>query len=79
MNSLPYVTLKLYATLNVFMPPAGEEVPIGAGTTVGALLRQIGVPEEKAQLIFIDGVKGELSTPLRGGERVGIFPPVGGG
>jgi molybdopterin converting factor small subunit len=79
MNSPPYVTLKLYATLHVFMPPAGEEVPIAADTTVGALLRQIGVPEEKAQLIFIDGVKGELSTPLRGGERVGIFPPVGGG
>jgi molybdopterin converting factor small subunit len=79
MNTCPHVTLKLYATLQAFLPPGGEEVLISAGTTVGDLLRRIGVPEEKAQLIFIDGVKGELSTPLRGGERVGIFPPVGGG
>ena len=79
MSTPLHVTLKLYATLHVFLPPAGEEVPITAGTTIGDLLRRIGVPEEKAQLVFVDGVKGELSTPLRGGERVGIFPPVGGG
>ena len=79
MSTPLHVTLKLYATLHVFLPPAGEEVPITAGTTIGDLLRRIGVPEEKAQLIFINGVKGELSTALQGGERVGIFPPVGGG
>ncbi len=79
MSSHPSVTLKLYATLHVFLPSAGEEVPIAAGTTVGDLLRRIGVPEEKAQLVFVDGIKGALSTPLQGGERVGIFPPVGGG
>ena len=79
METPPHVTLKLYATLQIFLPPGGEEIPILAGTTVGELLRRIGVPEEKAQLVFVDGVKGELSTPLRGGERVGIFPPVGGG
>jgi molybdopterin converting factor small subunit len=74
-----HVTLKLYATLQPFLPPGGEEIPIVIGMTVQDLLRRIGVPEEKAQLIFIDGVKGELSTSLQGGERVGIFPPVAGG
>jgi molybdopterin converting factor small subunit len=79
MSTPPHVTLKLYATLQAFLPQSGEEVTISTGTTVGELLRRIGVPEEKAQLVFVDGIKGALSTPLRGGERVGIFPPVGGG
>jgi molybdopterin converting factor small subunit len=37
------------------------------------------MPREKAKLIFINGVKAELTSTLEGGERVGIFPPVGGG
>jgi molybdopterin converting factor small subunit len=43
------------------------------------LLQQLDLPENKAKLIFIDGVKAELATVLEGGERIGIFPPVGGG
>jgi len=47
--------------------------------TVQEILTQINLPVEKAKLIFIDGTKAELSSRLEGGERVGIFPPVGGG
>ncbi len=47
--------------------------------SVRILLEQLNIPEEKARLIFIDGVKANLSATLQGGERVGIFPPVGGG
>ena len=42
-------------------------------------MKQLGVPEADIKLIFIDGVKGDLTSSLHGGERVGIFPPVGGG
>ena len=75
----PHIKLKLYATLQVFMPAGGEEVPISPGMTVQDILTQLKLPEEKAKLIFIDGAQGELSSKLKGGERVGIFPPVGGG
>ena len=40
---------------------------------------ELGVPVEKAKLIFIDSVRKSLDASLNGGERVGIFPPVGGG
>ena len=73
------IQLKLFADLSRFMPPAGEEVLIVPGTTVADLLHRLGLPAEKAKLIFIDGAQAELSAPLQGGERVGIFPPVGGG
>ncbi len=76
---MPHIQLKLYATLQGFMPDVGEEYPICPGMTVQDLLAQIHLPAEKAKLIFIDGTKAELSSRLEGGERVGLFPPVGGG
>jgi molybdopterin converting factor small subunit len=75
----PQIKLKLYATLQMFMPNRGEDYPISPGMTVRDVLMQLELPEEKAKLIFIDGMKAELSSRLNGGERVGIFPPVGGG
>jgi molybdopterin converting factor small subunit len=75
----PHIKLKLYATLQVFMPAEGELVPISPGMTVGDMLSQLKLPADKAKLIFIDGMQGGLSSRLEGGERVGIFPPVGGG
>ena len=76
---MPYIQLKLYATLQMFTPPEVEEYPIEPGTTIRALLKKLNVPEEKAKLVFIDGAQADLFSTLQGGERVGIFPPVGGG
>jgi molybdopterin converting factor small subunit len=47
--------------------------------TVQELINRLDLPAEKAKLIFIDGIKADLLSKLNGGERVGIFPPVGGG
>ena len=74
-----HVQIKLFATLQRFMPASAENYAIETGTTIRTLLQQLDVPEDKAKLVFIDGVKAELTTVLKGGERVGIFPPVGGG
>ena len=74
-----HVQIKLFATLQRFMPASAENYAIETGTTIRALLEQLDLPENKAKLIFIDGVKADLTTVLKGGERIGIFPPVGGG
>jgi molybdopterin converting factor small subunit len=74
-----YIQIKLFATLQPFMPPSGEKYPINPGISIRNLLERLNVPQEKAKLIFIDGIKADLSSTLDGGERVGIFPPVGGG
>jgi molybdopterin converting factor small subunit len=75
----PQIQLKLFATLREFTPPSADSFIIDQGTRICDLLDQINMPREKAKLIFINGVKAELTTVLEGGERVGIFPPVGGG
>ena len=61
------------------MPLSADNFTIESGTTVQRLLDQLDIPQEKTKLVFINGVKADLSTALNGGERVGIFPPVGGG
>jgi molybdopterin converting factor small subunit len=43
------------------------------------MVERLGIPLEKARLVFVNGKKADLETVLHGGERVGIFPPVGGG
>jgi molybdopterin converting factor small subunit len=74
-----HIQIKLFATLQRFMPASAENYAIETGTTIRTLLQELNLPENKARLIFIDGIKAELTTVLKGGERIGIFPPVGGG
>jgi sulfur-carrier protein len=78
MNPSP-IQLKLFAGLAAFTPENADRVPIESGVSVEELIRQLNIPVEKAHLIFIDGIKCTLASRLKGGERVGIFPPVAGG
>jgi hypothetical protein len=41
---MPHIKLKLYATLQMFRPPEGEEYPIAPGTTIRDLLKKLSVP-----------------------------------
>lgn len=79
MSKKSYIQLQLFASLKKFMPPSADNYAIESGMTVGALLTQLDVPKTQIKLVFVDGVKVDLATTLAGGERVGIFPPVGGG
>jgi molybdopterin converting factor small subunit len=74
-----HITIKLFASLNRFRPDDPEHYPIESGITVKKLLKMLGVPEDEVKLVFIDGVKQDSGATLSGGERVGIFPAVGGG
>jgi sulfur-carrier protein len=74
-----YVQIKLFATLRKFQPLNGDDYPVDSGMTIRDVVDRLGIPIKEAKLIFINGKKGELSTVLHGGERIGIFPPVGGG
>jgi len=73
------IDLRLFATLQQFEPPSSHAYQIEMGISVRTLVQQLGIPEIKAKLIFINGVKADLDYVLQDGDRVGIFPPVGGG
>ena len=73
------IEIKLFASLTKFLPESADKYEIKPGETVRNLLTQLRIPEKDAKLIFIDGIRSDMDTALKGGERVGIFPPVGGG
>jgi len=74
-----HIDLRLFASLKTYLPQGAEHLPIEPGETVEALMTRLGVPLDEVKLVFINGIKGGMSSNLRGGERVGVFPPVGGG
>ena len=74
-----HITINLFATLKKFTPVSSDSYPVKPGMSVKTLLEELCVPEDEVKLVFVDGVKHDLATVLKGGERVGIFPAVGGG
>ena len=76
---MAYITIKLFATLKRFLPASSENYPIETGITVKQLLDELCIPKDEVKIIFINGVKHDPGAILKGGERVGIFPAVGGG
>lgn len=73
------IGIKLFASLQAFSPAEASSFPISAGHTVEDVLEALQVPLEAVKLIFVNGVKADLDTVLKNGDRVGVFPAVGGG
>lgn len=74
-----HIDLRLFATLRKFNPQLPENFIVEDGATVGDILKQLRIPAEKAKLIFINSAKASPASVVEDGDRVGIFPPVGGG
>jgi molybdopterin converting factor small subunit len=72
------IEVKCFATLRQYCPGDGR-LEISKNTTVKDALETLSVPLEEVKLIFVNGVRKEHSTILEPGDRLGIFPPVGGG
>jgi len=73
------IDLKLFVTLSKYLPKEGGCFEIQKGTTVEKLILDFGIPLDVVKLIFINGKKEDLGYQLKHNDRVGLFPPVGGG
>jgi len=73
------IQLELQTTLKRFFPGTHESYVIEPGLRVRDLLAQLGIPEHEVNLVFIDGGLANLDTTINGGERVVLYPPLGGG
>lgn len=78
-----HVQVFLSATLRVLVPgydpAAGRQVELADGAAVGEICRSLSIPAEKVKIVMVNGRNAELADRLTGGERVALFPPVGGG
>jgi len=77
------VEVRLHASLEWIRPglKAGEALPLELkkGITVGQMVEELGIPKEGVHLVLINGRMRFLKHPLSDGDRVALFPPVGGG
>ncbi|MFP4194204.1 MAG: MoaD/ThiS family protein [Desulfobacterales bacterium] len=73
----------LYASLAKYLPQktSGKSVRVNAesGSTARDVLKKLGVSEKVVKIAFVNGVKKDLDAAVSNGDRVGFFPPVGGG
>ena len=77
---MPQVQVNLYAALREYVGRAPSvDVEIAAGQTIRQVLEQLGVPLEKARIIFINHRAASADDSLQGGEQIGVFPAIGGG
>jgi len=73
------IIIKCFATLSRFTPPEAEAYALALGDTVQSVVARLGIPLDDLKLVFVNGVHAPLETPLADGDRVGLFPAVGGG
>ncbi len=73
------IQLKLFATLRAYTPDNAEAYPIEPGMTVQDIITRLDIPIGEAKLVFVNSTRRDFDATLDDGDRVGIFPPVGGG
>lgn len=72
------LTVKCYATLAAHTP-AGGLFELAPGLTVAGLLAALGLAPDEVKVAFVNGLHAGLDQELKDGDRVGLFPAVGGG
>lgn len=80
------IELRVFAT---YRKPVAEKlgqdtndsvyVDLSEGSDLGQLIDFIGLGEEAVIISLVNGIHQDKSYKLADGDRVGLFPPVGGG
>jgi len=77
------IEVNLYATLKRYMENGtggkSSVIDVEDGTCVKDIIQKLKIPGDLVKLIFINGVHAKRDTILKDGDRMGLFPPVGGG
>ncbi len=77
------ILVKLSTTLRQcvpgYDPQAGLEKEFVPGETVAGLVARLGLDPKRIKIIMLNGRSAKLEDSLSDHDRVGLFPPVGGG
>ena len=72
------IEVRVFATLRqgrdkVTMLPAGDF------STAGDIIRHMDIPAEEVAILLVNGFHKKPDEPVKAGDIVALFPPVGGG
>lgn len=75
------IQVELIANLSEYSPTGkGKfEYELEEGATANKLVDALGIPDEQAGAIVIDGLPGDATQPLTEGQTVTLIPPMAGG
>jgi sulfur-carrier protein len=76
------VEVRAFATLSAFLPRETREaavLEVPDGSTVGDLVRFLGVPDEMTVIALLNGCEAEPDQILKSDDVVTLFPPLVGG
>ena len=77
------ITVKLSSSLRRYVsgydPHQGLNLEYTPDQTVEELMQQLGIPREMVKIIMVNGLSTPLERTLEDGDRLGLFPAVGGG
>ena len=60
-------------------PLTGLDLEFVPGESAQGLIRRLGLDPARIKIIMVNGRSAALDRQLKDGDRVGLFPPVGGG
>jgi hypothetical protein len=73
----------LNATLRQYIPGydpyRGISLEVDPGMSCARVIERLGLPPQEVTLIMVDGRRRDPDFLLQGHERLGLFPPIGGG
>ena len=72
-----FASLAPYGKTSLISPQGTMECQ--SQVTVADLIDTLAVPREEIKLVFVNGKHVGLDSTIKEGDRIGIFPPVGGG
>lgn len=77
------VAVKLHGILRDYRPSGVKvdtfDVELGAPAVVRQTVEHFGIPTQKVHAVFVNDEPADLTTPLKDGDHVRLFPPVVGG
>ncbi|MDZ7759370.1 MAG: MoaD/ThiS family protein [Desulfovermiculus sp.] len=73
------IQVRCYATLAKYQPEKANEYPLDTGSTVADLTSSLEADQEEIKVAFVNGKHAPMTTQLQDGDRVALFPAVGGG
>ena len=73
------VQVHVYAVLRTYVGGAPSvAAEIQAGQTVQQLLEQLHIPLDQTRILFVNNRAAKLDQPLCDGDRIAVFPAIGG-